>query len=50
MDKASSKREKMAIPSAIPFSNLSNESISEMSERKIVDKIKISHLFLLPID
>jgi hypothetical protein len=48
MDKASSKRENMAIPSAIPFSNLSNESISEMTERKIVDIVKIASLIPSP--
>ena len=48
MDRASSKREKMAIPSAIPFSNLSNESISEMTEGKIVDKVKIASLIPSP--
>lgn len=40
MERANSKREKMAIPMAIPFSNLSNESISEITEKKLVDKVK----------
>jgi hypothetical protein len=39
MDRANSKRENMAIPRAIPFSNLSNESTSEITEKKIVDKV-----------
>ena len=39
MERANSKREKMAIPRAIPFSNLSNESISEITEKKLVDKV-----------
>ena len=39
MERANSKIEKMAIPSAIPFSNLSNESISEITEKKIVGKV-----------
>lgn len=39
MERANSKREKMAIPMAIPFSNLSNESISEIAEERIVDNV-----------
>ena len=39
MERANSKIEKMAIPRAIQFSNLSNESISEITEKKIVDKV-----------
>ena len=42
MERANSKIEKMAIPRAIPFSNLSNESISEITEKKIVDKVNTS--------
>ena len=42
MERAKSKIAKMAIPRAIPFSNLSNESISEITEKKLVDKVNMT--------
>lgn len=49
MESANNKREKMAIPRAIPFSRLSYESISEIAEKKILDKVNTRPtLFPLP--
>ena len=39
MERANSKREKMAIHRAIPFSDVSYGSISEITDKKIVDKV-----------
>jgi len=47
MERANNKMENIAIPRATAFSNPSNESISEITEKKIVNKVNII-LSLIP--